>query len=236
MNELFRIASAIASPWSLAAYAVAAIVYILLKRRGKVPVMAWVLILLLVLVPTVASVYVEVAKKRSEETSIYRLRVTVVDPQQVPVEDARVWSSMGGEPKIVAGGWQFDIPAASRPAEGRLTIFASVPAAFLSGKQELVLGNDYNPTTIIRLEADTSASVRGVVIDGSHNAIAGARVSVVGYEAETVITGAGGNFVLPAHSAVSQQVHLHAEKEGYQAVSQWHPAGNEPVTIIMDHR
>lgn len=141
MTELLRITSAIMNPWSLAAYAVAAIVYILLKRRGKVPVMAWVSILLLVVVPTGASVYVEVARKRSEDTSIYRLRVTVLNPQHVPVEDAKVWSSIGGEPKKVAGGWSFDIPTANRPAEGRLTIFASVPAAFLSGKQELVLGN-----------------------------------------------------------------------------------------------
>ena len=234
MTELFRIASAITNPWSLAAYAVASIVYIVSRRRGKVPVLVWVSIWLLVLIPAVASVYVEVA--RSGVTSIYRLRVTVVDPQHVPVEDARVWSSMGGEPKKVAGGWQFDIPTASKPEDGRLTVFASLPAAFLSGKQELILKDDYNPTVTIQLEADTSASVRGIVIDSSDEAIVGARVSVVGYEAGAVITEAGGNFVLPAHAADGQQVLLHAEKEGYQAISQWHPAGDEPATIILDRR
>jgi hypothetical protein len=24
------------------------------------------------------------------------------------------------------------------------------------------------------------------------------------------------------------------EKEGYRAASQWHPAGSEPVTIVLD--
>lgn len=53
--------------------------------------------------------------------AIYRVRVTVIDPQRVPVEDAKVWSTVGGEPKKVAGGWQFDIPGASLPGDGKVT-------------------------------------------------------------------------------------------------------------------
>lgn len=58
-------------------------------------------------------------------------------------------------------------------------------------------------------------------------------MSVVGYPAEAFTTKEDGNFVLPAHVAIDQQVELHAEKQG-EAVDQWHPAGRFPATIIVD--
>jgi hypothetical protein len=57
--------------------------------------------------------------------------VTVVEPQGIAVKDEKeadgveVWSSLGGEPKRVSGGWQFDIPNASKPKDGKLSIYAS---------------------------------------------------------------------------------------------------------------
>ena len=65
------------------------------------------------------------------DKEIYRLRVTVTDPHSLPLENAQVWSSVGGEPKKVAGGWQFDIPVASKPRDGKLTIFASQKSCLL---------------------------------------------------------------------------------------------------------
>src|ERR1035438_6391731 len=47
----------------------------------------------------------------------YRVRVTVIDGQQTPVSDAKVWSSIGGEPMKVEGGWQFVIPKDTKPRE-----------------------------------------------------------------------------------------------------------------------
>ena len=38
------------------------------------------------------------------DSGLYRVRVTVINPQNVPVEDAKVWSSFGGEPKKASGG------------------------------------------------------------------------------------------------------------------------------------
>lgn len=35
-------------------------------------------------------------------------------------------------------------------------------------------------------------------------------------------------------SADGQQVQLHAEKEGYEAVTQFHPAGAFPATLILE--
>jgi len=170
------------------------------------------------------------------ENAIYRVRVTVLGTDQIPIEDAEVWSSIGGEPKKVAGGWQFDIPAASKPVDGKLTIYAAKKIAFLSGKQELQLGTDFNPAITIQLAKDSSASVRGIVVDESNRAIEGARVSVVGYEGEAVPTKADGNFVLPAHAAMNQEVRLHVEKTGYAPTDQYHPAGDEPMTLILERR
>ena len=232
MAKLFETAAGVSNQWSLAAFAIAAILYFVLKRRGKVPAIAWaciVAILLIGLAPILASVY-------AGKNAIYRVRVTVLDPQQIPVDDARVWSSMGGEPKKVAGGWQFDIPAASKPADGKLTVYAAVSSAFLTGRRELPLADDRNPTVTVQLAKDASATVRGIVVDGSGKAILGARVSVVGFESETVVTRAGGNFLLPAHAANGQQAQLHAEKAGYAAVNQWHPAGDEPATLVLDRK
>jgi hypothetical protein len=168
-----------------------------------------------------------------QNEGIYRLRVTVIDPQQVPLEDAQVWSSIGGEAKKVAGGWQFDIPAGARPVDGKLTIYALRQAAFLSGKQEVKLGDDLNPAVTVPLQRDTAANVRGIVTDESGRSVAGATVSVVGHEEESVITKDTGNFFLPAHAAEGQQVQLRVEKNSYAAVTQWHPAGSTPATLIL---
>jgi hypothetical protein len=169
----------------------------------------------------------------TSQRSIYRLRVTVTDVQGTPVEDAKVWSSVGGEPKKVAGGLQFDIPAANKPLDGKLTIFASKEDAFLTGETGLTLSNDYNPAVIVNLKRDDSGKVRGQVVDGKNHAVTGARVFVVGYQAEFVLTKDGGNFELAAHAALNQQVMLHAEKARY-SVNLWHPAGDTPAVLVLE--
>lgn len=168
---------------------------------------------------------------------IYRVRVILLDPQRRPVDDANIWSTYGGEKMRVEGGLLFQIPAASIPASGRLKLYATKDSAFLSGEGELQLGSDPNPAVTIELiRPIRNVLVRGIVLDESNNAVSGARVSVVGFESEAVTTKADGGFVLPAHAAVGQQVLLHAEKPGYRAVNQYHPAGDEPATIILERR
>ncbi len=164
---------------------------------------------------------------------LYRIRVTVLDSTGLPVDDAKVWSSLGGEPKKVAGGWEFDIPRGAIPKEGPLTLFASRLAAFERGSIPLQLGGEANPAAIIRLEREVSAQLRGIVVDPQNRAIDGARVSVVGFEAEATVTDLSGGFVLPAHAATGQQVQLHVEKQGYSAVTEFHVAGTA-ATIVLD--
>lgn len=221
----------IGTPWNLAAFALAVVLFIVLKNRNKpIPVIAWIVIVLLVALPVGASVY----RTFLNNNTIYRLRVTVVDPQQIPIEDAKVWSSFGGEPKRVAGGWQFDIPTASKPEDSKLTIFASKESAFLTGQADLTLANDHNPAVTINLKRNNSARVRGQVVDAKNRALAGARVFVVGNETEAIITKEGGNFDLPAHAALNQQVLLHAEKKGLKATKLWHPAGDTPAVLMLE--
>ena len=231
-NGMWEVVSKITNPVSLVAFALAAIVLVMQawlgSKRKSIPNVFWIVLVALVLIGVAAALY---QKPNSE---IYRVRVTLVDPQGIPTEDAKVWSSFGGEPKRVAGGWQFDIPTASKPQDSKLNFFASKESAYLTGKTDLTLGNDYNPVVTISLKRDDSATVRGQVVDSKQRAVADARVFVVGYEAEAVITKEGGNFELSAHAAMNQQVLLHAEKKGLKAAKLWHPAGDTPAVLVLE--
>jgi len=222
---------------SLIAFALAVVLGVMLawlkSKRRKIPNAFWLVLTLLVLVGLVSLIY-----KPSE---IYRVHVTVVDPQGVPVvdplgrppEDLKVWANISASAQPMPGGWQFDITSSIKPADGKLTVRASKENAFLIGKTDLTLGNDYNPAITINLKRDDSAKVRGQVVDRKNHAINGARVFVVGYEAEAIVTKEGGNFELLAHAALNQQVLLHAEKKGYQAAKLWHPAGDAPAVLTL---
>ncbi len=227
----------IATPLNLAAFALAVVLFIVLKGRGRrVSPAVWIVIVLLVLIPVGASVYGEFFTR----TAIYRLRVTVVEPRGIAVKDeedalgVKVWSSLGGEPKRVKGGWQFDIPNASKPKDGKLTIYASKERAFLTGQTDLILADDFNPAVIVNLRRDDSAKVRGQVIDARNRGVAGVRVFVDGYESEAVFTNDGGGFELPAHAADGQQILLQAEKKGYRSARYYQPAGDKPVELKLE--
>jgi len=101
------------------------------------------------------------------------------------------------------------------------------------GHRVTLLQHDYSPTTIIKLSADSSARVRGIVVDSRGLGLVGVRVSVAGYGVEAVVTSDGGSFDLPAHAAEGQQVYLHAEKAGFRGESLWHPAGNAPARVEL---
>jgi hypothetical protein len=235
MNFIFKTAAGIATMWSLAAFAIAGLLYLAPKRRGKVHPFTIFLactIVLIVLVPTIG--WIRLEQEKAKTVAIYEVRVTVLDPQSLPSDDAKVWSSMGGEPKKVAGGWQFDIPTSSKPNDGKLIVYAAVSTAFLTGQSQVLLMEDHHPNVTIKLARDQTATIRGIVTDSLGRSLSGARVNVVGYASEGVTTGEDGNFVLPAHAAEGQQVMLHAEKKGYQPISQGHPAGIHPAQIVFE--
>lgn len=230
-------AAGIQSQWSYSAFVVAAILILFPKfQSGKIKPIHWFAAVALVVVglfPIGASTYLERIRIADQSRAIYRVRAIVLGPKETPVEDAKVWSSASGEAKRIAGGWQFDIPEGSRPRDGKLSIYASLDSAFLTGRSDMQLGDDRNPTVTVRLHADTGAKVRGIVVDGVGNGIFGARVVIVGYENDAVVTGASGGFALPAHAAAGQIVRLHIQKDGYRAANEDFPAGDSPVTVTM---
>jgi len=236
--QMFEAAARVANEWSLAAFTVAAlalVVLLVLKRRTtpkNIIRLLWgivVAMVVLAVVPPISRAYLETH-------GIYRLRVTVEDSKGMPVDSAHVISSIGGEPKKVEGGWEFDIPVSIKPPDGKLTIYAEVPSAFLSAKTVIQLANDYSPAAQVRLEHDTSAHIRGSVVDDKGNPVPGVQVTVAGYETEAVFTGDLGQFDLAAHASEGQEVELLIFKKGLGGGSQWAMAGNQPATITLKHR
>jgi hypothetical protein len=122
------------------------------------------------------------------------------------------------------------------PKEGKITAFASQPNAFLKGQSEFALRDDYNPIITVQLEKDASAMIRGMVVDSWNNGVSGVLVSVVGHGSEGITTGADGSFELAAHAAIGEEVRLHVEKDGFLPKDQYHPAGDEAVTVVIQRQ
>jgi hypothetical protein len=238
MLETFEVARKINSKWSLVAFAISALLAIvgfLLRKRGKKTGFALTAVFVIALLIAILGLAPIVAPYYIMSRSIYRVRAIVLDVQKLPVDDANVTSSMGGEPKRVAGGWEFDIPAAAKPDDGKLTIYASLPSAFLTGRVEVRLAADFNPLATVQLARDTSARVRGVVVARSGHPVSGAKIGVVGYASEAVITPANGDFNLVAHAAEGQQTELVVQKAGFLPTRKWCQAGEDHAqTIILD--
>jgi hypothetical protein len=176
-----------------------------LKRRVAGSLLAFV-ILAFGLTPLAASHILHVR-------NVYHIQVFLVRPDKTPVYYAQLKSSPVDDPQISEGGWRLDIPPQFRPADGKVTFSAAVKDEFLKGNSTLILSNDYYPTVTITLVPDTSAKVRGVVVDDKTTAVFGATVSVAGYP-DVVLTDKQGNFSLPAHAGNGQVVEIRAEKDG----------------------
>ncbi len=189
-----------------AAFVIAASVFALALRAKRLAVggIAAVGIVVLGVAPFAASSFLQ-------SRGVYHVQVVLLRPDQSVADIAQVKSSNGGELKMVAGGWELDVPQQARPANGKVTLSATVKDEFLKGGSTIVLGQDYYPTATIQLVAETSAKVRGVVVDENLAVVAGAKVSVGDYP-EVAVTNAKGNFVLPAHAGKGQMVKIHAQK------------------------
>jgi|SRR5580658_831624 hypothetical protein len=226
---VLKIAGHVGHPAAVAAFAlvIAASVFAL-ARRARRPLMAWVVaagIIVLGVAPFAASAFLQ-------SRGVYHVQVVVVRPDQSPVDIAQVKSSNGGELRMVGDEWELDIPPETRPADGKVTLFASVKDEFMKGSSTFVLDQDYYPTATIQLVAETSAMVRGVVVDEDLGAVAGATVSITGYS-DVAVTDRKGNFVLPAHAGKGQMVEVRAQK-GQLTGSLSSPAG-KVVEVIISH-
>jgi hypothetical protein len=162
----------------------------------------------------------------------YHVRVTVVSPSQTPVDDAHVWSTLGGESKKVEGGWEIAIPATSTNRD--VTIYAELAQQGWRGNVGLSLGGEHSPSVSIQLKKSGELPVRGIVLDKLGNAVPNAHVSVVGYGKDAVSTDANGGFELPTHTYEGDTVQLHAEKAPYVAAN--YPefkVGSGPAILVL---
>lgn len=226
-EQALKLASHVPHPEMIAAFAVLfAVVGFVLLARAKQTLAGCILaigFLVLGLAPWVASHSVH-------SQAVYHVQVVLLRSDQSPVDIAQVKSSNGGELKMVAGGWELDVPQQTRPVDGKLTFSAAVKDEFLKGSSTVVLADDYYPTATVQLEADTSATVRGVVVTEDLTAVAGATVSIEGYP-DVTVTDQKGNFVLPGHAGKGQIVEVHAEK-GHVTGHLSAPAG-KMVEVIL---
>lgn len=162
----------------------------------------------------------------------YRIRIVVLDPQGQAVNDARITSASGGELQRTDAGWQLLLPGSARPSDGEITLQASVPSAFLAGEAKVRLDDRATLEVRIPLQAIKGAMVTGIVVDSEDRPVEGARVTLVSNGA-FVTTGADGRFTLPADAAVGQMIQLRAERSDLQPITQNHPAGGAPATLIL---
>jgi hypothetical protein len=166
---------------------------------------------------------------------IFRVKVIVLNTEGMPTEDARVWSSLGGEGKRISGGWEFDIASSAVPADKALDIYASEESAFLTGHASLLLTTDHNPVARVVLQRKET-TVQGRVIDEAGNGVADATVSVDGYPGESQETDSEGNFIINAHASMHAPVELHVEKKGFKPLSQQHFAGTDSASLTLMHK
>jgi hypothetical protein len=153
----------------------------------------------------------------------------------MPIEDAQVWSSVGGEAKKVAGGWELEFPISKLPQDRKVTIYAAQKSAYLKGEREITVPEEKPIAISIQLQRETSAQVTGTVADADGKPVVGANVTIVG-SAGSAITDDQGHFSLPANAAVGEEVRLRISKSGYEVLDQYHPAGDGPAYIILQRK
>ena len=214
---------------ALCGAAIAIAILVLALRAGDSRIPRALCFALAVIVITLAVAPIAL-KHVLRSQAIFHVRIVVLRPDGSSADIAQVKSSDGRELTMVEGGWELDVPPQFRPADGMLTFSATVKDEFLDGSSTLVLANDYYPTATVHLVAETSAKVRGVVVDEDLGAVAGATVSIPEYP-DVAVTDRKGNFVLPAHAGKGQIIEVRAQK-GQLAGRLSAPAG-KVVEIVL---
>jgi hypothetical protein len=123
---VFDAATKVTSWWALGAFAIAAVVAILLgtSNKGKsatsqFPVPAVIVIVAAVIIPVAGAVIVA-----SFPGMPYRVTIIVEDATGAVVSDPHITSSVGGQESKTDGGALIEIPATSIPSDGQVTFWA----------------------------------------------------------------------------------------------------------------
>lgn len=202
-----------------------------LSYKVLIPNRPWIIVLLVLIGLGIAvwKLWPE-PKLPTPPPAMYAVRVVVLDPDEQPVKDSEIHSSVGNEPQEVDGGWEVEIPRNKVPDDGKVTFRAVDPASSGRGATTLTLGEDPTPLAEIRLEIP-EATVRGAVLDPQNRALAGAKVSVSGYGDEAVTTDESGTFELVAHRPPGQRVRIRVEHPDYTFEDKYCQAGSTDCTL-----
>jgi hypothetical protein len=231
MGKALEIASRLTHPYSIAAFALVLVVCVFWqasRSRNKTIAaryfVAAVVILILGLAPLLASTLLQFR-------GVYRIRLTVLDPNGTPTQDADI-ITLQGEVKKANGAWEVDVAPQTRSQDAGLTISAQRKQDFLVGKTTIKLANDYYPTAAIQLAHLPSVIVRGVVIDDRLRPVANATVAIEGYT-EASTTNQMGNFEIPSHVAQGQMVTLVARSDNGNIVAKKSGPAGDSFELVL---
>jgi hypothetical protein len=239
-HDLIKAISGVKTAWSLSAFAIAAIVLFIAIRVPKAKpgarktlVGLAVLVVLLAFIPIGTDTWVQLA--RNQARAVYRIQVVATDERGERIDDVVIRSTPPAQTSTASDGVvQLSIPVISLPHDGKLTIWATKPSAFLTGESEIVLASDFSPAVSVTMHHDTTAEIGGIVQDERGKAVYDATVSVVGVQGEPVQTKPDGSFRLPTHAAKGQQVMLHVEKNNYKPLNVWQIAGDLSLVLELE--
>jgi hypothetical protein len=230
-EKALEVASRVTHPIAVAAIAlVFAAFAFFLAHRARKPGLTKLLASIVValgLAPLAAFTFLQ-------SRGIYRVQIVVQLPDQQPASDASLKSSVGGEMKKADGRWELAIPPQVRPADRKVTLYASRADAFQAGNTTIELNDDYYPIAIIQLTSLPPVMIRGMVKDEQGKSVRQAHVSVPGYH-DYAVTDLRGNFELPSHAAQGQMISVHAEK-GDLVADVSVPAGTTVELVLRRNR
>jgi hypothetical protein len=236
IKTIFDAAVQVTSVYALSAFVAAAVVTIIYLTRTKaknqrVPAAAWVILGLAIVTPSLGGLVVLFVPD-----PLYRLRVTVKDSEGQILDNAVVSTVPFGVQKKVGNAWEFEIPRAALSATRAVEVRAQSRDGLMNGTKQLTLGNDSNIDTTVDLQLPRDAHISGIVLDKVGNAIATAKVSVVGFGTEAKPTDAFGSFDLNAHAAKTQPVQLHTEADGFLPDNSTYMAGDRVKVTLNPAR
>lgn len=188
---------------------------------------------ILFVVSILVGVYAFVIVDQGSGERFYTVRVIPVAPGGQPSPNTSIEVSVDALVKQVGKSWELEIPPSKLPPDRQVEIWLREDTAFLTGHASLTLDEARQERVRIELEKD-HVDVGGLLVDENNQPLKGARVIVLGYPNETFETGSDGQFLLDAHAADGEVVHLRAEKQGYQPAEEYPYAGERSVRMTLD--
>ena len=224
MHEWLQTASKITNEYSLAAYAIAALIAIVSaikvqKFRHKPVLIAIIVIAILLMASLPTLGRIELARIPNQP---YRISVSAVDQDGNVLVTPSIYTDVPSQKYQIAGAEQIEIDDAHVPSTRRVTVSADDATRTLHGSAEIYLSGDRTPSMRLVLKPKPT-EIRGNVLF-RQKGVSGARVSIEGYS-DFAISDQSGFFVLPPRVSAGEIVYLLVQKQGFFPARQQHIAG-----------